>query len=110
MHNYWMRRADVCHTCQIPLNVEREFIEHPTLLTVSVADMNTAIDQNVFFQNLEYSIFAVGYRSQSHFIALLKVDDNILEYDGMVRNGLLHHFGNTVDCFKSEIKDLSNCQ
>lgn len=77
------------------------------MIAISVDDMITAIDKTVFFENCEYSIFAVGYRGHAHFIAFLKLDNDIFEYDGMKERGRLRPVENSTDYFKSVIKDLS---
>lgn len=108
MTNYWERRVDKCLSCKNPLNVTRKFIGHPAILTVSVADMNTYIDESVYFEGIHYSIFAVGYRGHAHFISWMKVENEIFEYDGMVQRGLLRRIGVSVNILKNEITDTSN--
>ena len=77
-------------------------------MTVSVADMNTYIDESVYFEGIHYSIFAVGYRGHAHFISWMKVENEIFEYDGMVQRGLLRRVGVSVNILKNEITDTSN--
>ena len=108
MTNYLERRVDNCLSCKNPLDVTRKFIGHPAILTVSVADMNTCIDESVNFEGIHYSIFAVGYRGHGHFISWMKVENEIFEYDGMIQRGLLRRVGDSVNILKSVITDTSN--
>ena len=109
MTNYWERRVDNCLSCKNPLDVTRKFIGHPAILTVSVADMNTCIDESVYFEGIHYSIFAVGYRGHGHFISWMKAENEIFEYDGMIQRGLLRRVGDSVNILKSVITDTTEC-
>jgi hypothetical protein len=106
--NYWARRIDMCKTCANPLAVFRTFNGHPAIITVSIAGMTTRIDTNILYGEVQYSIFAVGYRGDMHFIALIKLQNEIFEYDGMIQNGLLRRVGNATDNFGNEIHDTTN--
>ena len=71
--NYWNRRIDLCHTCSQPLNVSRAFNNYPIMLTIRVAGMMTTIDQEILYEGVKYSIFAVDYRGFLHFIAWIRL-------------------------------------
>jgi hypothetical protein len=45
-----------------------------------------------------------------HFIAWIKLQNEIFEYDGMVQDGLLRRVGNNVELFSNEILDTTSRQ
>lgn len=106
--SYWARRVDLCRTCSTPLDIHRNFVVYPEMVTVSIAEMMTSIDKRLYFEGTQYSIFAVAYRGWSHFIALIKLQNEIYEYDGNSNLGKLRHFGIGDDCFTNVIGDTSN--
>ena len=110
MSNYWDRRLDKCRTCSQPLTIFRTFDGHPSLLTVRIARMMCSIDKEILYEGVIYSIFAVGYRGGMHFIALIKLQNEIFEYDGMVQDGLLRHVGNNVELFTNIIHQTTSTE
>ena len=108
MLNYWERRLDICNTCLQPLSISRTFDGHPSMLSISIAGMMTKIDKEILFESVRYSIFAVGYRGAMHFISLIRLQNEIFEYDGMIQDGLLRLVGNSIDLLTNEIIYTSN--
>ena len=73
------------------MEVNREFCrENPELFTVSVNEMDTLLDSKIKFQGSEYTTFAVAYCNTVHFIARIKMNDGVYEYDGTSSQGRLH--------------------
>lgn len=110
MYNYWERRIDTCKTCLQPLDVFRTFEGHPSMLCLSVAGMTTRIDKEILYEGAHYHIFAVGYRGAMHFIAWIRLQNEIFEYDGMIQNGLLRRVGSNPEILTNEIIDTKNRQ
>ena len=82
----------------IPLRI---FGRAPAVLAVSIGGMNTAVDEIVVFEGSFYSIFAVAYRGNLHFIALIKINNHIFEYDGLVQGGLLRRVASDLHIFSN---------
>ena len=89
MANYWVRRIYVCPTCRSMMIAVRKFKRPPAVLVMSIAGMTTRIDEVITFENINYSVFAVAYRGNGHFMALIKLDNVIFAYDGMIADGML---------------------
>ena len=53
------------------------------------SENTTRIDEVITFENINYSVFAVAYRGNGHFMALIKLDNVIFAYDGMIADGML---------------------
>lgn len=59
------------------------------MIVVSTAGAKTIVEDSIVVRDVQYSIFAVGYLGESHFIALIKHDGQVYEYDGQVNDGEL---------------------
>ena len=78
------------------------------MLTIRVAGMMTRIDQEILYKGVKYSVFAVGYRGFLHFISWIRLQNEIFEYDGNNKCGLLIRVGDNVELFTNEIIDQKN--
>ena len=52
--------------------------------------MDTLLDSKIKFQGSEYKTFAVAYCNTVHFIARIKMNDGVYEYDGISSQGRLN--------------------
>ena len=90
IENYWNRRVQHCTECKQLLNVTRVFSNtNPLIIAVSVCRMPTLLDPTLCFKGSNYSIFAVAYTNETHFLARIKINDFVYEYDGMKVEGRL---------------------
>lgn len=103
--SHWTRRIHDCSHCSLPLNIERDFIGSPEMIIVSIAGAKTIAEDSIVVRDAQYSIFAVGYLGESHFIALIKHDGQVYEYDGQVNDGELRVFKPYCQRFKNTIID-----
>jgi hypothetical protein len=105
--NFWARRNHTCTLCNSLMTPIRNFIRAPAILAVSVNGMVTKIDQILNYEGAAYSVFSVAYRGEGHFIALIKLDDIVYEYDGMVNDGLLRQVASDEYVFNNVYRDTS---
>jgi hypothetical protein len=103
--NLWARRVHNCRHCFLPLDIQRNFIGDPELIAVSIAGAQTIIEEIIVVLDVQYSVFAVGYRGHLHFIAFIKHDGQVFEYDGQNQIGLLRPVVSDGQCFKNTITD-----
>ena len=75
------------------------------MIVVSIAGAKTIAEDSIVVRDAQYSIFAVGYLGESHFIALIKHDGQVYEYDGQVNDGELRVFKPYCQRFKNTIID-----
>jgi hypothetical protein len=105
--NFWARRNHTCKVCGTVTTPVRKFIRPPFILAISVNGMGTKIDQILNFEGANYSVFAVAYRGENHFNALIKLDDIVYEYDGIVRDGLFRQVASDEYVFNNVYRDTS---
>ena len=103
--NFWARRNHTCTVCNSVMTPMRKFARPLAILAISVNGMETKIDQILHDQGATYSVFAVAYRGESHFNALIRLDDIVYEYDGMVKDGLFRQVGSDEYVFNNVYRD-----
>jgi hypothetical protein len=92
MSYYRARKKHHCKICESLQDISRQFQERsPVTVAFSLNIMNTPIDPRINFAGSVYSIFAVVYSDGNHFIARIRIDHTVYEYDGMVRRGLFQN-------------------
>lgn len=101
--NFWARRNHTCTVCNSVMTPMRKFGRPPAILALSVNGMETKIDQILHDQGATYSVFAVAHRGESHFNSLIKLDEIVCEYDGMVKDGLFLQVGSDEYVFLSNV-------
>ena len=107
IENYWARKVHTCQSCKKLLNVTRDFSsQNPIMITVSVNLMDTLIDSSINHKGSDYSLFAVAYTDEIHYIARIIIDNTVYEYDGMKYTGQLRLI-KCQDPFARRIKTLS---
>ena len=90
IENYWLRKEHKCQFCEENMEVVRTFSEvNPILIAVSISRMDTLVDPILSFRGSNYSVFAVAYTDNNHFLARIKLSDGVYEYDGMKVSGRL---------------------
>ena len=76
------------------------------MITISVNLMDTLINSSINHKGSDYSLFAVAYTDEIHYIARIIIDNTVYEYDGMNYTGQLR----LIECqdpFARRIKTLS---
>ena len=63
--------------------------QNPTTFAFRVNLTDTSLDSLINYNGSDYNIFAVGYVGGKHFIARIKIENTVYEYDGTVKGGLL---------------------
>ena len=106
--NYWLKRTHKCKDCGSDLLLIRKFRAAPSVIVVSVGGINIALDDVIRFDGSSYTIFAVAYRGNFYFNALVKLENKIYEYDGCVQDGLIRHRSDMTGGFNSVYTDASN--
>ena len=75
------------------------------MIVISIAGAKTIVEDIIVVVDVQYSIFAVGYLGESHFIALIKHAGIVYEYDGQVQHGELRRFEPYCQRFKNTMID-----
>lgn len=112
LNNYWSKRFLKCGECHQNLKCHRNFINTPVLVTISRGDSNCFIDDIIEILKVRYRLFAVCYMKredscrtdEAHYIALIREDETIYTYDGLVKNGKLC-VDEKYNGFKKEYRD-----
>lgn len=90
MSKYWARKIHRCTQCKDLQHISRQFqTKNPIIIAFSLNLMDTPIAPSITFEGSTYDVFAVGYGVGAHFIARIRIDDDVYEYDGIKKHGLL---------------------
>lgn len=95
LDNYFKSFSTKCETCNSKgstRTVTRTIEKIPEVLVIGIGvEKTVAINEKIKVKDTSYTIFAAAYFGEfdKHFIALLKLRNQIYEYDGMNEDGKL---------------------
>ena len=101
--SYFKNRTMICPHCQVIAETVRVNTNFPLIINISrevqsctdnlrykkLPNTNIYLDDTIIHNKTEYYLFAVAYFNLAHYISIIKFQDKVYLYDGIIDNGKL---------------------
>ena len=95
-----------CGVCSKPKQFKINCENPPIIIAFDVTPNLIQAAENIKLLEIDYTLFAVAYNKDNHFMALIKFNGKILEYDGLTDDGRLsYHNKDKFSSFLDNVKD-----
>lgn len=105
MKNY-LYQSGKCLVCSKPKQFQINCENPPIIIAFDVTHNLLHAAENIKLLEIDYTLFAVAYKKDNHFMALIKFKRKILKYDGLTDDGRLsYHNKDKFSSFLDNVKD-----
>lgn len=104
--NSYYHPSGKCGVCKNPKKFEITCENPPMIIAIDPTKNLLPVAEKINFLQYHYTLFAVAYNKDNHFVALIKFNCKILKYDGLTNDGRLSYYNkNKFSCYLENLKE-----